>query len=141
VTNSVTIRAFVPEDIDAVIDLLQDVSAYRPDADIAPSLAKAFAAQTNSYACVAIQDGRPIGFGSVFILNRLRGGLSAIVEDVVVAASMRGNGIGQAILTALSEVARARGCFKVTLEASPSAERFYCAAGFARAGRVMKLML
>jgi GNAT superfamily N-acetyltransferase len=137
----VTIREFALEDIDAVIDLLQDVSAYRPDANIASSIAKAFVNQSNSYACVAIQDGKPVGFGSVFILNRLRGGLSAIVEDVVVVASMRGNGIGRAIMSALTESARARGCFKVTLEASPSAEQFYYASGFVKAGRVMKLIL
>lgn len=139
-TNSVTIRAFMPEDVEAVIDLLQEVSAYLPDADTALSLAKAFTAQTTSYACVAIQDGRPVGFGSVFILSRLRGGLSAIVEDVVVATPMRGNGIGRAIMIALVEFARGRGCFKVTLEASISAEQFYYTVGFRKAGRVMKFM-
>jgi GNAT superfamily N-acetyltransferase len=140
VTNPVTIRAFMPEDVEAVVDLLQEVSAYLPDADTTLSLAEAFTAQTNSYACVAIQDGRPVGFGSVFILRRLRGGLSAIVEDLVVAPPMRGNGIGRAIMIALLEFARERGCFKVTLEASISAEQFYCNAGFLKAGRVMKLI-
>ena len=140
-TNSVTIRAFVPEDIDAVIDLLQEVSVYRPDADKIPSLAKEFAAQTNSYACVAIKDDRLIGFGSVFIINRLRGGLSAIVEDVVVARPVRGNGIGRALIMALLEFARERGCFKVTLETSTPAEQFYYSVGFLKAGRVMKFIL
>ena len=141
VKNPVTIRTFVPEDMDIVIDLLQEVSAYRPVNETAPTLAKAFADQANSYGCVALQDGQVIGFGSIFILNRLRGGRSAIVEDIVVTASMRGNGIGRSILNTLSDIASARGCFKVTLEASQSAERFYCSAGFVKSGRVMKLML
>lgn len=140
-TIPVTIRAFVPEDANAVIDLLQDVSAYRPASEMVASMAEAFAVQPNCYSCVAIQGDRPIGFGSVFILNRVRGGLSAIVEDVAVTESMRGSGIGRAILNDLSEAARARGCVKVTLEASPSAEPFYRAAGFVEAGRVMRLML
>lgn len=140
-TSPVTVRAFVPGDIDVVIDLLQDVSAYRPPADTVLLLAKAFAVQPCCYACVAVQDGRPIGFGSVFFLNRLRGGVSAIIEDVVVAESFRGYGIGRIILNALLEAARLRGGFKVTLEASPSAEKFYCAAGFIEAGRIMKFLL
>jgi GNAT superfamily N-acetyltransferase len=141
VTSPVTVRAFVPEDIDVVIELLQDVSAYRPPADTVLLLAKTFAVQPNCYACVAVQDGRPIGFGSVFFLNRLRGGVSASIEDVVVAESFRGRGLGQNILSALLDAARVRGSFKVTLEASPSAEKFYCAAGFVKAGGIMKFML
>ena len=140
-TNPVTVRAFVPEDIDVVIDLLQDVSAYRPPADAILLLAKAFAVQPSCYACVAVQDGRLIGFGSVFFLSRLRGGVSAIIEDVVVAESFRGHGIGRIILNAILEVASERGSFKVTLEAPPSAEKFYCAAGFVKAGCIMKFML
>jgi GNAT superfamily N-acetyltransferase len=125
----------------AVIDLLQDVSVYRPAANTIPKLAGEFLNQENAYGCVAIHNGNLIGFGSIFILNRLRGGSSAIVEDVVVAASMRGQGVGKAVLNALTEFAAARDCFKVTLEASPRAERFYFASGFCPSGRVMKLML
>ena len=51
-TNPVTIRAFMPEDVEAVIDLLQEVSAYLPDADTALSLAEAFTAQTHHHADV-----------------------------------------------------------------------------------------
>ncbi len=54
---------------------------------------------------------------------------------------MRGKGIGRAILSALSDEARARGCFKISLEASASAEQFYYDAGFVKSGQVMKLML
>ncbi len=59
----VSIRAFAPEDMDAVIDLLQDVSAFRPDAETVSVLAEAFASQANCYACVATQDCRLIPEG------------------------------------------------------------------------------
>lgn len=140
-TSPITVRAFFTGDIDVVIDLLQHVSTYRPPADTVLLLEKAFVFQPNCYACVAVQDGRPIGFGSVFFLNRLRGGVSAIIEDVVVAETFRGQGIGRIILDSLLEAARVRGSFKVTLEALPSAEKFYFAAGFVKAGRIMKCML
>lgn len=140
-TTPVTIREFAPEDINAVIDLLQDVSAYRPSADEVPNLAIAFSSLSNCYACVAIQEHKVLGFGSVFFLNRVRGGRSAIIEDVVVDANVRGHGIGRRLIGGLLDVARLRGCFKVSLEAAESAESFYESAGFESAGKVMKISL
>lgn len=140
-TALVNIRAFVPADMDAVIDLLQDVSAYRPVSQTVQTLAEVFAAQADCYACVAIRDGRPVAFGSVFVLNRVRGGRSGIIEDVVVAPDVRGQGVGRLIVEALVATARARGCFKVSLESAESAESFYRALGFESAGKAMKISL
>ena len=140
-TMPVTIRDFVPEDINAVIDLLQDVSAYRPPAEEVPNLAIAFSSLSNCYACVAIQEHEVLGFGSVFFLKRVRGGRSAIIEDVVVDANVRGHGIGRLLIGRLADVARLRGCFKVSLEAAVLAESFYESAGFRPAGKVMKISL
>lgn len=138
---SVSIRAFEAGDLGAVVGLLQDVSIYQPSENAIDTLTAYFLNQNNSYACVAIYNDNLVGFGSVFILNRLRGGSSAIVEDLVVDGSMRGLGIGKAILNALIEFATDKGCFKVTLEASPLSEKFYYVSGFRQGGRVMKLML
>lgn len=140
-TAPVTIREFAQEDINAVIDLLQDVSAYRPSADEVPNLAIAFSSLSNCYACVAIQEHKVLGFGSVFFLNRVRGGCSAIIEDVVVDANVRGRGIGRRLVEGLLDVARSRGCFKVSLETAESAESFYKLAGFESAGKIMKISL
>ena len=140
-TAPVSIRAFASEDIDAVIDLLQDVSAHRPEANAVPLLAEAFTALENCYACVATQNGRLIAFGSVFVLNRVRGGRTGIIEDVVVAADVRGQGVGQQIVCALVTAARARGCFKVSLEAAASAQLFYAASGFESGGQAMRILL
>ncbi len=137
----VSIREFAPEDMSAVIDLLQDVSGYRPRADAVLALAEAFASQADCHAVVAIQDGRLIAFGSVFILNRVRGGRSGIIEDVVVAADARGRGTGRRIVDALVAAARVRGCFKVSLETAASAKLFYAASGFEASGQTMRILL
>lgn len=139
--SMVTIRAFMLEDIDSVIELLQDVSCYRPDAETVPALANAFATLSDRHGCVALCDGRLVGFGSVFVLHRIRGGCSGVIEDMVVAADLRGQGIGKLILNWLLMVAREHECFKITLESSPRAERFYSAAGFVKTGRFLKLIL
>ena len=82
-----------------------------------------------------------LGFGSVFFLKRVRGGRSAIIEDVVVDANVRGHGIGRLLIGRLVDVARLRGCFKVSLEAAVLAESFYESAVFRSAGKVMKISL
>lgn len=140
-TESVSVRAFVPEDMDAVIDLLQDVSGYRPAAQTAPALGDSFAYQSDCHAFVAVRDGRLVAFGSVFVLNRVRGGRSSIIEDVVVAPDMRGQGVGRLIVDALIAAALARGCFKVSLEAAVSARPFYAAVGFEAGGQTMRMLL
>lgn len=133
-----SLRAFAADDVKQVIDLLQDVSPFRPAEDSLAELARCFAAQADCYACVAVAGEEVIGFGALFILNRVRGGRSGVIEDMVVSASMRGRGVGRMILASLLEEARSRGCFKVSLESSAAAEPFYKAAGFEAAGKVMK---
>lgn len=137
---NVKIRPFFPEDIEQVIDLLQEVSIYRPGLDMLPCLARNFLSPNSSYACVATQNKSVIAFGSLFILNRLRG-RSAIIEDVVVAATMRGQGIGRLVLNNLMMEARKQGCFKITLEASETGRGFCLALGFKNGGNAMKCLL
>jgi glucosamine-phosphate N-acetyltransferase len=77
----------------------------------------------------------------MFVLKRVRGGCSGLIEDVVVAADVRGQGVGRQIVDALVSVARERGCFKVSLEAAGAAQSFYKASGFTVAGQAMKILL
>lgn len=140
-TVQLVVRPFAPDDIEPVVDLLQDVSAYRPSPGAIGELALRFAELDNCYACVAVHGDRVIAFGSMFVLQRVRGGRSGIIEDIVVAAGERGSGVGRHILEDLVREARARGCFKVSLEAADKAQPFYRAAGFDAAGQAMKRLL
>jgi GNAT superfamily N-acetyltransferase len=139
--ENIILRPFEAKDFQAVIDLLQHISAYRPALDIIEELPHTFVQQTDNYSCVAVRDKRVIAFGSVYIYMRVRGGKSGLIEDMVVASGMRGQGIGGRVLAELLRESRSRGCFKITLEASTVAEKFYQSAGFKNSGKVMKLML
>ena len=139
--SNLIIRSFCVSDFGAVVDLLQDVSAFRPDGSLSEALADRFAGQPLTYGVVAEQKGEIIGFASIFILERLRGGRSAVIEDVVVDRRRRGAGIGRALIDKLLDHARKEKCFKVTLEASADAEAFYCALGFVPGGTSMKVGL
>jgi GNAT superfamily N-acetyltransferase len=64
-----------------------------------------------------------------------RGGLSAGVEDVVVDQTVRGRGIGRALLAAAEAWARGRGAVRIALladEANLPALDFYDRLGFTR---------
>ncbi|NLR75018.1 GNAT family N-acetyltransferase [Leeia aquatica] len=139
--NNVHLRPFSPTYIESVIALLQLVSRFEPEPSEALEYAKRFECMDNCYSFVAIHEGRVIGFGSIFMLNRVRGGCSAVIEDLVVAQDMQGHGVGRALLEKLLEQARGKGCFKVSLEAADSALSFYEACGFSRAGQSMKINL
>lgn len=134
------IRKFRPEDMKVVISLLQSVSAFEPKNKGLDQLAKSFLADKNRYACVASTEGRVIGFGSIFLLHRIRGGCSAVVEDVVVDEDFRHCGVGKRLMSELLEYARNEGCFKVTLVASEHNIPFYESLRFREENRSMRLL-
>ncbi len=139
--TTLKIRKFASEDIESVIELLQDVSIYMPNDDLMTSFAHKFITSPNSVGRVLASNENVIGFGSIFFLDRIRGGNSGIIEDVVIAPYCRNQGLGRLLIEDLLDQARMRGCFKVTLESSLVGEKFYQALGFKLAGRSMSFLL
>lgn len=84
------------------------------------------------------EDGshRVVGFCSVqTLISTAEGGPVALIEDVVVAAGMRGVGIGRRLLEGAEAWARRRGCTRLQLladESNASAFSFYERLGWAR---------
>ena len=65
----------------------------------------------------------------------IRFGLRCWLEDLVVTAARRGEGIGRRLLDAATDWARARGCTHLELNSAPArkdAHRFYLASGMAQ---------
>jgi len=90
--------------------------------------------------------GVVVGTFALLVMDNLGhlGTPSAIVEDVVVASGMQGAGIGRAMMEQAAEIARAKGCYKLTLSANMKRERahaFYEALGFERHGYSFRLNL
>ncbi len=133
------IRKFHIDDMRSVTRLLQAVSKFEPKTEDLQQLANLFLADENTYACVAASEGRVIGFGSVFLQRRIRGGCSAVIEDVVVDEDFRRQGVGARIVEELLQYARSRKCFKVTLVAADQNLHFYELLGFHEDNRAMKL--
>lgn len=85
---------------------------------------------------VAEVGGRVIGMGALhYLVSTYLGAKVAMLEDVIVTASQRGNGIGKALMAALIEQARADGCERITLltdHDNATGQGFYESFGFSR---------
>jgi len=84
---------------------------------------------------VAVANGQVVGTIHVLIFRHLGHGTrpSAIVENVVVADTIRSQGIGEKMLEAAKAIALREGCYKVALTSRmyrAAAHRFYERAGW-----------
>ncbi|MDE2079605.1 MAG: GNAT family N-acetyltransferase [Patescibacteria group bacterium] len=68
----------------------------------------------NIVLMTAVDNGRIVGMGTLYIIQKL-GRRTAYVEDVVVSEACRGKGAGRKIMEALLDAARARGVQSVSL--------------------------
>lgn len=130
------IRSATVGEIPAVVDLYR---AYnRPaDPEIALSeLEKRFAEiNKNGYVAVAVvEDAIVASYTMYFCSNLARAGRPfAVVENVIVAAQARRQGIGRALMLHAQESARDHDCYKVMLATGgnrPENIQFYSACGF-----------
>jgi GNAT superfamily N-acetyltransferase len=79
---------------------------------------------------VAVENRKIVGTNHVLIFKHLARALkpAAIVENMVVDSRSRGSGVGDRLMEAALEIARRRGCYKLSLTSSrkrPDAHRFY----------------
>ena len=80
---------------------------------------------------LALLAGRPVG---TLRMRRLEDGRVAKIERVAVLAEARGAGIGQALMTAILNLARTDGAELARLHAQSRAQAFYARLGFVACG-------
>ena len=130
-----------------VIDLLQNISNFKPDNSEYKSIFNSFIEQNDVIGIVAVvkenkfTDEKVAGFGSVHMTKRIRGGTVGIIEDIAVFESFRRQGIGRLIVTNLIENARNKKCFKLILDCKEDTKLFYEKIGFCHSGCSMTLSL
>jgi len=130
-----------PTDAAAVVDL---VNAYALDplgggaplaADVRARLVPGLRAHPTTLVLLAFADERPVGVAVCFLgFSTFQGRPLLNVHDLAVLPTARGQGIGRALLAAVEERARERGCGKLTLEVlddNHRARTLYASFGFA----------
>lgn len=111
--------------------LLRELSASAAKAYTAGAVAGALR-DPNTYILVARSGGKIIGTGTLIVMTTASGRRGRI-EDIVVSASCRGQGIGREITRRLIAEARRRRLKQVELTSAPhreAANRLYRSLGF-----------
>jgi len=140
--GTITIREAAEADLPAVLQLY--AQPEMDDGDVlalytAQGIFRQFRSYPHYVLYVAGQGGRIAGSYALLVMHNLGhlGAPSAIVEDVVVAPSAQGQGIGQAMMRHALAEARLNGCYKLMLSSNAKRHRahaFYEALGFERHG-------
>ena len=100
-----------------------------------------FINNNSSNSVVGIYDDKVVAYGSVVIENKIRGELAGHIEDIVVDSEVRGKMIGVLLIKKLIEIARNKGCYRITLFCKESLVNFYSRNGFKVNNVVMKKYL
>ncbi len=87
------------------------------DADVARRLTPALAAHPGAHVLLAWSEGRVAGFSTCFIgFSTFAARPLLNVHDLAVAPDFRRRGVARALLTRAEELARSKGCVKLSLE-------------------------
>jgi aminoglycoside 6'-N-acetyltransferase I len=92
---------------------------------------------------LARQDERPVGVATVTTTRGIELGMSAELEDLYVVPEVRGTGVGGALIEAVKEWCRSRGCSLVVVVVTPEGQAahdlmaYYRRRGFQETGRTL----
>ncbi|MFC4590692.1 GNAT family N-acetyltransferase [Sphaerisporangium corydalis] len=148
---SVIFRPARREDVPLIVAMLADdpIAAARegdPSDQVYLVAFEAIDADPRQELVVAEADGEVVGTMQLTFVPGLsrKGGERALIEAVRVSASMRGRGVGRAMMEWAVDRARERGCRMVQLttdKARADAHRFYASLGFVDSHVGFKLAL
>ena len=140
--NDIHIRPATPDDLSAILSLFA-----QPDMDgeqvltldEALPIFERIQQRPDHTIYVVLKADNIIATFTLLIVQHLthRGTRSGLVEDVVVRADQRGQGIGQAMMAFATDTFKAAGCYKVMLSSGArrvDAHRFYERLGFRKHG-------
>lgn len=137
-TDTAKIEPLRREYMEEVIEILQYMSVFEPPNESYDEIWNAFSAQTHVFSVVAIEHGKVIGYGSVVIEEKIRGGKMGHLEDIVTSPSRRNKGIGKAVVDALYDIAKQHGCYKVALQCQAHNVAFYEKCDYTVSGSAMQ---
>lgn len=124
-----------------VVELLQSLSSFHPsigEYDLIWSLCKE---QPNVHRVVGLLEREIIGYGSIFIETKIRGGNAGHIEDIVIKQKFRNKGVGKSIVDSLHKICIDSGCYKISLQCREHNVGFYKECGFETSGYAMQRFL
>lgn len=140
--SSTIVRIAEHGDLTEIVHLLWDDDLGKARESLSDDAAQSYrtafdqiASDANSELLVAMVDGKTVGILQLTMISGLsyRGIRRCLIEDVRVAKSQRGNGIGTLLMEKAEDLAVSRGCGLMELFVHSdriSAHRFYEYAGY-----------
>ena len=111
--------------IPEIIELLQEVSKYKPTHYDVLENWENFSNQNNSQALVIIYNNKVVGYGSIFFVIKIRGGKMAQIDEMVIHPEFKSQGLGKLLLENLCEIAINEKSYKVSLSCHDNMIAFY----------------
>ena len=139
--KNILIRAVKKNDMDAVVELLQLISEFKPSKSDFLSIWNSFCDQSQVHSLVAVMDNQIVGYGSIVIETKIRGGKMGHIEDIVSHSLFRKKGIGKAVVDALFNIAKENGCYKVALQCKEHNIKFYENCNYEQSGVAMQVFV
>jgi len=130
-----------------IFELLQVISNFHPKQKEIKNVWSEFINQKQVFSIVAVEtnldnlDEKLVGFGSLHLSKKIRGGLIGFIEDIAVIEEYRMRGIGNKIINELIKKGKNRGCYKLVLECREETKNFYKKIGFSESGLSMTMIL
>ena len=136
-----SVVAIERQHMEEVTELLQSMSSFQPKNEEYDDIWKDFKGQSNVHSVVVVEEDVVIGYGSVVIETKIRGGKIGHIEDIVSHTDYRKRGIGKMIVDSLYEIARTEGCYKVVLVSEEHNIPFYEKCGYELYGLAMQRLM
>ena len=127
---SIYLREISSADLLRVNELLQDVSCFSANSKELHNWYTSYLSNSSSYCVVAVSSmtSECIGCASIFYHHRIRGGISATIEDVAVDKNFRGLKVGSQLIQHL--IHKSPFCFKFNLQCRADVMPFYNSLNF-----------
>lgn len=93
---------------------------------------------SNSTVWLLLKEAQIIGVGTLVQYTRLSGGNTVILEDIAIASSFRGQGLGEYFIKYMKEECFENQVFKIIAECKSNKIEFYKRCGFINVGTVVK---
>jgi glucosamine-phosphate N-acetyltransferase len=123
---------------DVVAMLHRNLSEFMPQEVEINAIWNSFTIQNNVQSIVALIDGIVVGYGSIVIETKIRGGKMGHVEDIVSHEGHRNKGIGRVIVDSLFQIGKNEGCYKIALQCKEHNIAFYEKCGYSVSGISMQ---
>lgn len=138
---NITNRIATEQDVESILAIYLNSNLDKNILNIeaAQSIFKKIAQYPDYKIYIVEADSQPIGTFALLIMDNLGhlGTPSAVVEDVAVIAEYQGKGIGKKMMEFAMQIAKEKGCYKLTLSSNlrrEAAHAFYESLGFTKHG-------